>query len=163
MPKFWLLHFTFWIWASGEHSEAWAIGRGAFLIRWKQIVRFVGGWGSENVGMSNHNSAEYAEHRKPKVSLAMAINQGLGDPKANPKGAVKGQPVNIPALRWNFFSKRRKLVVSVDYRISIRVLRFSNGMREVLISVGATEMSSFPRKSLRELNFYGIVPQNWHR
>jgi hypothetical protein len=36
-------------------------------------------------------------HRKPKVSLAMEISQGLGGPKANPKGVVDGQPVNIPA------------------------------------------------------------------
>jgi hypothetical protein len=36
----------------------------------------------ENVGMSNRNSSEILEHRKSKVSLAMAINQGLGGPKA---------------------------------------------------------------------------------
>ena len=28
----------------------------------------------------------------------MMINQGLGGPKANPKGVADGQPVNIPAL-----------------------------------------------------------------
>ena len=28
----------------------------------------------------------------------MKISQGLGGPKANPKGVVDGQPVNIPAL-----------------------------------------------------------------
>ena len=49
--------------------------------------------------MSNHNSGESPEHRKPKVSLAMTISQGLGGPKAKPKGVVDGQPVNIPALR----------------------------------------------------------------
>ena len=27
----------------------------------------------------------------------MTINQGLGDPKVNPKGVADGQPVNIPA------------------------------------------------------------------
>ena len=32
--------------------------------------------------MSNHNSGEIPEHRKSKVSLAMAISQGLGGPKA---------------------------------------------------------------------------------
>jgi len=52
---------------------------------------------SENVGMSNRNRRESRRHRKPKVSLAMAINQGLGGPKANPKGVADGQPVNIPA------------------------------------------------------------------
>ena len=52
----------------------------------------------ENVGMSNRKSDEKSDHRKPKVSLAMFVNQGLGGPKATPKGLVDGQPVNIPAL-----------------------------------------------------------------
>jgi len=30
--------------------------------------------------MSNHNGSEILPHRKPEVSLAMAINQGLGGP-----------------------------------------------------------------------------------
>ena len=47
--------------------------------------------------MSNHNPDEISGHRKPKVSLAMTINQGLGGPKAKPKGVADGQPVNIPA------------------------------------------------------------------
>ena len=34
----------------------------------------------ENVGMSNRNSDEISGHRKPKVSLAMVISQGLGGP-----------------------------------------------------------------------------------
>jgi len=34
----------------------------------------------ENVGMSNHNPDEKSGHRKPKVSLAMIVNQGLGGP-----------------------------------------------------------------------------------
>ena len=51
----------------------------------------------ENVGMSNRNAGESPAHRKPKVSLAMAVNQGLGGPKVNPKGIADGQPVNIPA------------------------------------------------------------------
>jgi len=32
--------------------------------------------------MSNHNGSEILPHRKPKVSLAMSINQGLGGPKS---------------------------------------------------------------------------------
>ena len=48
--------------------------------------------------MSNRKSDEKSDHRKPKVSLAMEISQGLGEPKAIPKGVVDGQPVNIPAL-----------------------------------------------------------------
>ena len=55
--------------------------------------------GSENVGMSNRNGREIRPHRKPKVSLAMSIIQGLGGPKVNPKGVADGQPVNIPAPR----------------------------------------------------------------
>jgi hypothetical protein len=51
--------------------------------------------------MSNRNAAEIAAHRKPKVSLAMTISQGLGGPKAKPKGVVDGQPVNIPAHLLN--------------------------------------------------------------
>jgi len=31
--------------------------------------------------MSNHNAGEIPAHRKPKVSLAMTIIQGLGGPK----------------------------------------------------------------------------------
>jgi hypothetical protein len=53
--------------------------------------------GSENVGTSNRKSGEIPGRRKPKVSLAMVINQGLAGPKPMPKGAGDGQPVNIPA------------------------------------------------------------------
>ena len=56
--------------------------------------------GSENVGMSNRNTGEIPVHRKPKVSLAMTISQGLGGPKVNPKGVADGQPVNIPAPEY---------------------------------------------------------------
>ena len=34
----------------------------------------------ENVGMSNRNPPEKGGHRKPKVSLAMIVSQGLGGP-----------------------------------------------------------------------------------
>ena len=47
--------------------------------------------------MSNHNPNEKLEPRKYKVSVALAINHGLGGPKAIPKGAVDGKLVNIPA------------------------------------------------------------------
>lgn len=53
---------------------------------------------SENVGLSNRNMGESPIHRKFKVSLAMAISQGLVGPKAKPKGAADGWLVNIPAL-----------------------------------------------------------------
>ena len=61
-------------------------------------VRQGGAQGRENVGMSNRKSDEKSDHRKPKVSLAMDISQGLGGPKAIPKGVVDGQPINISAL-----------------------------------------------------------------
>ena len=43
-------------------------------------MRFGGALRSENVGMSNRNAGEKPAHRKPKVSLAMVISQGLGGP-----------------------------------------------------------------------------------
>ena len=54
-------------------------------------------FGRENVGMSNHKLGEKPNPRKSKVSVAMAINHGLGDPKAMARAAADGQPVNIPA------------------------------------------------------------------
>ena len=55
-----------------------------------------GAYGSENVGTSNHNSGERPEHRKPKVSLAMIVSQGLVGPKSMTKVADEGHTVNIP-------------------------------------------------------------------
>ena len=60
-------------------------------------ARSCGAYRRENVGMSNHNPTEKVGPRKSKVSVALAINDGLGDPKAIPKGAADGEPVNIPA------------------------------------------------------------------
>ena len=54
--------------------------------------------GRANVGMSNHKFGEKPNPRKSKVSVAMAIIHGLGDPKAMVKTAADGQPANIPAL-----------------------------------------------------------------
>jgi hypothetical protein len=54
-------------------------------------VRLGGGNRRENVGISNINSAEIAGHRKPKVSWAMKIIPGLGDPKPRPKGVGDGR------------------------------------------------------------------------
>ena len=53
--------------------------------------------------MSNHKSVANTDHRKPKVSLAMTIIQGLGG--SNPfaeKRMRDVQPVNIPALQFIF-------------------------------------------------------------
>lgn len=53
-------------------------------------VRRSGGYGRENVGMSNHKFDEKSNRRKSKVSVAMAISHGLGDPKAMAKAAADG-------------------------------------------------------------------------
>ena len=55
-----------------------------------------GVYGSENAGTSNRNWGENPQHRKSKVSWAMAIIPGLAGPKARPKGVVDGHMVNIP-------------------------------------------------------------------
>jgi len=52
-------------------------------------VRASGALGSENVGMSNHIADEKSAPRKSKVSVAMAISYGLGDPKAMVKTAAE--------------------------------------------------------------------------
>ena len=51
---------------------------------------------SENVGTSNHNTGERPVRRKPKVSLAMIVSQGLVGPKPMAKAAGEGYTVNIP-------------------------------------------------------------------
>jgi len=43
-------------------------------------VRQSGAIRRENVGMSNHKSNEKLDLQKSKVSVAMAINHGLGGP-----------------------------------------------------------------------------------
>ena len=60
-------------------------------------MRVAGAAGRENVGMSNHNPNEKLEPRKSKVSVALAINHGLGGPKVMAKAAADGKLVNIPA------------------------------------------------------------------
>ena len=107
--------------------------------------------------MSNRNLGESPRHRKPKVSLAMTISQGLGGPKVNPKGVADGQPVNIPAPPLK--PKRRRRVGTE------RVIGFSSlcfGMREVLVSAETTQCKTFPRKFLEEY-FSGVRTINRHR
>ena len=66
-------------------------GREAFLVHRSRRVTDCGALGRENVGLSNRIADESSAHRKSKVSLAMVFNQGLGGPKANPKGVADGQ------------------------------------------------------------------------
>jgi hypothetical protein len=53
-------------------------------------VRTAGAFGRENVGMSNPKLNEKFNPRKSKVSVAMTINHGLGNPKAMAKAAADG-------------------------------------------------------------------------
>ena len=48
----------------------------------------------------------------------MVFNQGLGGPKAKPKGAADGQLVNIPTLLY-FFNMVRNLVGKAVYWIIV--------------------------------------------
>lgn len=69
-------------------------------------MKTAGGHGRENVGMSNHNLNEKLGPRKSKVSVALAINHGLGGPKAMVKTEANGQQVNIPARRCSSMEGR---------------------------------------------------------
>ena len=88
-------------------------------------VSWGGAQGRENVGMSNRIGCEIHPHRKPKVSLAMEISQGLGGPKATPKGLVDGQPVNIPALLLNNLrmTENSTLGVLLDLRLQHKIFQ----------------------------------------
>ena len=77
--------------------------------------------------MSNRNRRESRRHRKPKVSLAMAIIQGLGGPKLNPKGVGDGQPVNIPAPAHIIL---RRDTVKVLEKIIGFLFRFSGRLKD---------------------------------
>ena len=68
-----------------------------------------GAAGRENVGMSNHNPNEKLEPRKSKVSVALAINHGLGGPKVMAKAATDGKLVNIPARPHGHIEGTKKI------------------------------------------------------
>lgn len=72
--------------------------------------------------MSNRKPDERSGHRKPKVSLAMTISQGLGDPKGKPKGLSDGQPVNILALLLDNLIMR-SAVLRASYWILVNNVR----------------------------------------
>ena len=48
----------------------------------------------------------------------MVFNQGLGGPKANPKGVADGQSINISTLGYTFL-KMRNLVNKATYWIVV--------------------------------------------
>jgi len=114
-------------------------------------VRASGAVRRENVGMSNHNPNEKLEPRKSKVSVALAINHGLGGPKAMAKAAADGQLVNIPA-RPDVYNQVTKeinsyaLLVWYSWRQAsdARQIRTS---REGSVFTGPTRAKSLPRKA----------------
>ena len=87
-------------------------------MRRSRRVTNCGALGIENVGLSNRIAGESPAHRKSKVSLAMVFNQGLGGPKANPKGVADGQSINISTLLY-LFNMARKLVGKAVYWIIV--------------------------------------------
>ena len=109
-------------------------------------MRATGAFRSENVGMSNHNPNEKLEPRKSKVSVALAINHGLGGPKVIPKGAADGKLVNIPARPRSHIWRTKE--------ISRRALLVWHSLREALGRApregeeftSLTFVKSFPRK-----------------
>ena len=75
-----------------------AVGEHSYCIE-AASARSGGAVRRENVGMSNHYPNEKLGPRKSKVSVALAINHGLGGPKAMAKAEADGQTVNIPSPR----------------------------------------------------------------
>ena len=62
-------------------------------------VRQRGEYGSKNVGISSRKAGENPAHRKPKVSWAMTVIPGLGDPnRGGERRRGMEEQVNIPAL-----------------------------------------------------------------
>jgi len=103
-------------------------GRGAFSLQWSQNASFDGAKRSENVGMSNRNASENGAHRKSKVSLAMDINQGLGDP--------------------NFATERLQ---GMDSRLIFRPFFInSEGVTKWSSLSGLLDFRSLPKKALLE-------------
>ena len=118
-------------------------GREAFQSHRSRRVTDCGAFGRENVGLSNRIAGESPAHRKSKVSLAMVFNQGLGDPKANPRGVADGHWINISILVY-VFDTVRNLVFETTYWIVV-----DNVTQEALAGrafVPAPQKASSPEK-----------------
>ena len=162
LKKFWILKLEFWICLLFRICDLWfpcagrEVGRGASLLQWSSAVRRGGAARRENVGTSNRKSDEKSDHRKPKVSLAMNINQGLGGPKTTPKGLADGQPVNIPALPYIILWKWRSLVVWAYYWIYVSNIRISKCWENSSFRRRKFKWADFLEKFLQELIIHGI-------
>ena len=94
--------------------------------------------------MSNRNSGASPERRKPKVSLAMTISQGLGGPKEKSKGVSDGQLVNIPALRLVF--PERTEVSNLCELLDFRSLLEETRAGRKLLKGSEHRRATFPEK-----------------
>ena len=110
--------------------------------------------------MSNRNSGAIPERRKPKVSLAMTISQGLGGPKEKSKGVSDGQLVNIPALRLVFLEMTEvcNLCELLDFRSLLEETRVGRKLPKGNEHRRATFLENSSGAKLNE-----TVPQNRHR
>ena len=124
-------------------------------------MRTSGAFGRENVGMSNHYPNEKLGPRKSKVSVALAINHGLGGTKAMAKAAADVQLVNIPALPCDYPWCAKE--------INLRALLVWHGLREVHASADFrfsfywTNASEAPSEKSIIVTSYGIRTGNRHR
>ena len=111
--------------------------------------------------MSNRKPDETSGHRKPKVSLAMTISQGLGGPKGKPKGVPDGQPVNIPVHSLNNLKRTESSTLSVLLDLRLVCKDFQAGQK-FSFSEEEIQKSALPRKVLSIL-FSGFRTVNQHR
>ena len=95
--------------------------------------------------MSNHNPNEKLEPRKSKVSVALAINHGLGGPKAMAKAAVDGKLVNIPA-RPHDHNRRTKDISGSALLVRHSLREVQRAPREGQEFTWPTFVKSLPRK-----------------
>ncbi len=94
-------------------------------------MRFGGAYGSENVGMSNHNRGEKPLRRKPKVSSAMVINGGLGVPKDN-RTFGYGKPMDSRLIFRPLYIHRWS---DGEHKLNPFI-----GLRSVLLSLGCRKI-----------------------
>ena len=103
--------------------------------------------------MSSHNPNEKLEPRKSKVSVALAINHGLGGPKAMVKTAADGKQVNIPALPYVFDTVtkniRRRALLVLHSLLRVCAARCKRRSREGGVLTSSTALKSLPRKAVK--------------
>ena len=75
----------------------------------------------------------------------MVFNQGLGGPKANPKGVADGQSINISTLLY-FFNKVRNLVGKATNWIVVVGLTQEGQTGSCIYAANLTEQ--VPKKSV---------------